>query len=172
MCPASPAAANVLREIAAIDPDMPVAEPKTMRQTIDGGLGFLLFRVGAMQAGALGILGLIVASVGVYGVLSYSASQRAKEIGIRLALGASQTDVGRLILRQGAVLVLAGIGVGLVGAIATTQVIGKFLLLATATEPLPLVGVTLLLAAIALVACYLPAWRAMRTDPMVSLRHE
>jgi predicted permease len=165
-------AASVLREIAAIDRDMPVAEPKTMRQTIDGGLGFLLFRIGAMQAGALGILGLIVASVGVYGVLSYSASQRAREIGIRLALGASQTDVGRLILRQGAVLVLAGIGVGLAGAIAITQIIGKFLLLSTATEPLPLVGVTLLLAVIALAACYLPAWRAMRTDPMVSLRHE
>jgi len=165
-------AANVLREIAAIDPDMPVAEPKTMRQTIDGGLGFLLFRVGAMQAGALGILGLIVASVGVYGVLSYSASQRAREIGIRLALGASQTDVGRLILRQGAVLVLAGIGVGLAGAIAITQIIGKFLLLATATEPMPLAGVTVLLAAIALAACYVPAWRAMRTDPMTSLRHE
>jgi predicted permease len=165
-------AANVLREIAAIDSDMPVAEPKTMRQTIDGGLGFLLFRIGAMQAGALGILGLIVASVGVYGVLSYSASQRAREIGIRLALGASQTDVGRLILRQGAVLVLAGIGVGLAGAIAITQIIGKFLLLATATEPMPLAGVTVLLAAIALAACYVPAWRAMRTNPMESLRHE
>jgi ABC-type antimicrobial peptide transport system permease subunit len=143
-----------------------------MQQTMDGGLGFILFRVGAMQAGALGILGLVVASIGVYGVLSYSASQRAREIGIRLALGASQADVRRLILQQGATLVLAGIAIGLVGAIAVTQAISKFLMLATATEPLTFVAVTVLLLAIALLACYLPAWRAMRVDPMVSLRHE
>ena len=165
-------AARVREEIAALDRDMPVPDPMTLRQSMNGSLGFLLFRVGAMQAGALGVLGLIVAAVGVYGVLSYSASQRAREIGIRLALGASQGDVGRLILRQGALLVLAGIGVGLIGAIAMTQIIGKFLLLAAATEPLPLGLVTLMLAAIALAACYLPAWRAMRTDPAVSLRHE
>ena len=165
-------AARVREEIAALDRDMPVPDPMTLRQSMNGSLGFLLFRVGAMQAGALGVLGLIVAAVGVYGVLSYSASQRAREIGIRLALGATQGDVGRLILRQGALLVLGGIGVGLIGAVAMTQVIGKFLLLATATEPLPLGLVTLTLAAIALAACYLPAWRAMRTDPAVSLRHE
>ncbi len=170
--PAEAMTTSVLREIAALDADMPVAEPKTMRQTIDGGLGFLLFRIGAMQAGALGLLGLLVASIGVYGVLSYSASQRAREIGIRLALGASQADVRRLILRQGATLVAAGIVVGLAGAIAVTRAIRKFLLLAGATEPLMIGAVTVLLGAIALVACYLPAWRAMRVDPMESLRHE
>jgi predicted permease len=165
-------AASVAREIAALDPDMPYAEPKTMRQVIDGGLGFLLFRVGALQAAALGVLGLIVASIGVYGVLSYSASQRAREIGIRLALGASRTDVRRLILRQGATLVGIGIGLGLVAAIAITRAIEKLLLIVSGTDAMTFVGVTMFLSAIALLACYLPAWRAMRVDPMVSLRHE
>ena len=96
-----------------------------------------------------------MASIGVYGVLSYSASQRAREIGIRLALGASQADVRRLILQQGAGLVLGGIAIGLVGALAVTQAIGKFLLLATATEPLTFVTVTVLLMVVALLACYL-----------------
>lgn len=170
--PPQTVAAEITREIAALDPEMPIAEPRTMHETIDGGLGFLLFRIGALQAGALGVLGLIVASIGVYGVLSYSASQRAREIGIRLALGASQVDVRRLILQQGVTLVLAGILIGLAGAVAVTQAIDKFLMLTTATEPLTFIGVTALLAAIALLACYLPAWRAMRVDPMVSLRHE
>jgi putative ABC transport system permease protein len=151
---------------------MPYAEPKTMRQVIDGGLGFLLFRVGALQAAALGVLGLIVASIGVYGVLSYSASQRAREIGIRLALGASRTDVRRLILRQGATLVGIGIALGLVAAIAITRAIEKLLLIVSGTDAMTFVGVTMFLSAIALLACYLPAWRAMRVDPMVSLRHE
>jgi predicted permease len=164
--------ASMLREIAALDADMPASEPASMRRTIDSGLGFILFRVGALQAAALGILGLIVASIGVYGVLSYSASQRAREIGIRLALGATQADVRRLIVRQGALLVFAGIALGLVLAVLVTRLIGKFLLIVSSTDPLTFGGVTTFLAAIALVACYLPAWRAMRVDPMVSLRHE
>lgn len=163
---------SMLREIAAIDADMPASDPVPLRRTIEGGLGFLLFRIGAMQAAALGGLGLIVAAVGVYGVLSYSASQRAREIGIRLALGATQANVRRLIVRQGATLVVAGIGVGLVLSVGVTRLIGKFLLLERATDPLTFAAVTAFLAAIALVACYLPAWRAMRASPMESLRHE
>ena len=122
-------AISMLREVAALDADMPAAEPEQLRRTIEGGLGFLLLRVGAMQAGALGVLGFIVATIGVYGVLSYSASQRAREIGIRLALGATQANVRRLIVRQGATLVFAGIGAGLLIAFGVTRLLSKFLLL-------------------------------------------
>jgi putative ABC transport system permease protein len=164
-------AAEVLREISALDPDMPVAEPKTMQQTMDGGLGFILFRVGAMQAGALGILGLIVASIGVYGVLSYSASQRARN--------RHQARARRESGRRAAADSAAGRDARADGDCDRPRrghrrdaAISKFLMLATATEPLTFVAVTVLLLAIALLACYLPAWRAMRVDPMVSLRHD
>ena len=90
----------VEREIQALDPDVPVADVKTMTQVIEGGMGFVLFRVGTLQAGAMGVLGLLLTIVGVYGVVSYGASQRTREIGIRMALGAEPAAVRRLILRE------------------------------------------------------------------------
>jgi predicted permease len=163
---------TVTREIAALDRDMPIAEVKTMRQVIEGGFGFLLFRTGALQATALGLIGVILAVVGVYGVVSYGASQRTREIGIRLALGAAPSHVRRIVLGQGLVLVAIGLGVGFVLTYVATHALAKMLLLVSASDPIAFGSVTALLAVVALIACYLPARRATRVDPMVALRHE
>ena len=119
----------------------------------------------------MGILGLLLTIVGVYGVVSYGASQRTREIGIRLALGAEPADVGQLVLRQGIRLVSTGIALGLVIAAGVTRTLSR-LLFVIGDDTGTFAVVTILLAAIALVACYLPARRAMRVDPMIALRHE
>jgi putative ABC transport system permease protein len=162
----------VEREIHALDPDISVADVKTVRQIIQGGLGFLIVRVGAMQATAMGLLGLLLSAVGVYGVVSYGASQRTREMGIRLALGAEPRTVGGIVLRQGASLVAAGILCGLVVTMIVTRAISRFFVLVSATDMPTFAAVTALLSLIALIACYLPARRAMRVDPIVALRHE
>jgi macrolide transport system ATP-binding/permease protein len=162
----------VEREITALDPEIPVAGMRTMRQVIDGGFGFLLVKIGATEATGLGLVGLLLAMVGVYGIVSYGASQRAREIGIRLALGAQPGHVRRLVLGQGAALVAVGLVIGFVLTVAATQAVAKTLLLVSATDPLAFGGVTAGLALVALVACYVPARRVTRVDPMVALRHE
>jgi putative ABC transport system permease protein len=118
------------------------------------------------------MLGLILAVVGVYGVVSYGAAQRTREIGIRMALGAQPVSVLGLVLRQGVFLVFGGMAVGLAGALALVRVLRQFLQFTSATDPLVFASVSLLLMVVALAACYIPARRAMRTDPMVALRHE
>jgi len=165
-------AARVQREIQSLDPEMPVADLRTMNQSLAGGFGFLLFRIGAIQGGTMGILGLLLAMIGVYGVVSYGASQRTREIGIRMALAAGPADVRSLVLGHGLRLVIAGVATGLVAAAVFTRVAAGYVLLVSTTDPLTFTMVTLLLAAIALWACYLPARRAMRVDPVVALRHE
>ena len=160
------------REIHALDPDISVADVRTVRQIIHGGLGFLIVRVGALQATAMGLLGLLLSAVGVYGVVSYGASQRTREMGIRLALGAAPRTVGGIVLRQGAWLIAAGIVCGLAVTLIVTRAISRFFVLVSATDVPTFVAVTALLSLIALVACYLPARRAMRVDPIVALRHE
>jgi putative ABC transport system permease protein len=159
-------------EIAALDPEVPIADVKTLTQIVQGGMGFVLFRVGTLQAGAMGVLGLLLAVVGIYGVVSYGASQRTREMGIRLALGAEPAALGRLVLRQGATLVVAGVFCGLLAAAGLTRALSRFFFLGSGMEAATFAAVTLLLSAIALVACYLPARRAMRVDPMIALRHE
>ncbi|MCX6628826.1 MAG: ABC transporter permease [Candidatus Solibacter sp.] len=165
-------AVRVQREIRALDMDIPISDLRTMKQSLAGGMGFMMFRLGAFQAAALGVLGLVLAVVGVYGVVSYGATQRTREIGIRMALGAYPGDILRLILRQGVVLVGVGICGGILGALALSRITRRLLVLVSGTDPGTFVAVTLALAAIALVACYIPARRAMRVDPMVALRHE
>lgn len=160
------------REIHALDPDMPIADARPLREIIRGGIGFVLFHIGSVQAGAMGLLGLILAAVGVYGVVSYGASLRIREMGIRVALGAPPAAVRALVLRQGTALVMLGILCGLAAAAAVTRMLSRLFVLVGALDPMTFGGVTLLLGAIALVACYLPARRAMRVDPMVALRHE
>jgi putative ABC transport system permease protein len=120
----------------------------------------------------MGVLGLLLAVVGVYGVVAYGASQRTREMGIRLALGADPAVVRGLVLRQGAGLVVAGIACGLIVAAGVTRALSRVFFLADSTDAPTFAVVTALLAAIALVACYLPARRAMRVDPMIALRHE
>jgi predicted permease len=162
----------VEREIHALDADMPIADARPLREIVEGGVGFVMFHIGSVQAGAMGLLGLILAVVGVYGVVSYGASLRMREMGIRVALGASPAAVRGLVLRQGSALVVAGIIVGLAIAAAVTRTLSTFFVLVGSLDVATFAGVTVLLSAIALVACYLPARRAMRVDPMTALRHE
>src|SRR5205085_602079 len=116
--------------------NMPVSDLQTMTRSLGGAHGFLIFRVGAMQAGALGVLGLVLAVVGVYGVVSYGAAQRTREIGIRMALGATPRAILGIILRHGVWMVLSGIAAGLVAAAALTRLLARFLLLVSPSDPI------------------------------------
>jgi predicted permease len=163
---------RVQQEIQALDPDLPLADFQTMTESLNGFMGFRMFQMGAQQAAAMGLLGLILAAIGVYGVVSYGAVQRTHEIGIRMALGAEPAQVLGMILRQGIWLIAAGVLSGLVAASVFTRLTARVLPLIDRTDPVAFGVVTLLLAAITLWACYVPARRAMRVDPVVALRHE
>lgn len=163
---------QVQSEVHALDPNMPASDVQTMRQSLSGGNGFFIFKVGAILAAALGIVGLMLAVVGVYGVVSFAASQRTHEIGIRLALGASRRDILLLVLRQGLVLVITGVVSGVLLAGGLSHFMARLLVGVSPTEALTFVTATCLLAGIGLWACCAPARRAMRLDPMVALRYE
>ena len=160
------------REIKALAPDMPIADLRTMTQSLQGVFGFLIFRIGAIQAGGLGLLGLILAIVGVYGVVSFGASLRTREIGIRVALGAQTRDVLRLILGQGLTLVAVGLLVGLAFSIGMSRLLAHFLPLVNAADWTTFAAVAAGLAALSLVACYVPARRATKVPVMKALRYE
>jgi predicted permease len=164
--------AQVQNTIRALDPNMPISDVRTMQQSLTGPNGFFIFRIGAILAAAMGILGLTLAVVGVYGVVSFAASQRTHEIGIRMALGADRTAILRLVLRQGLVLVMAGVLSGVLLAWALTRSMATLLIGVSPTDALTFATATLLLGGIGLWACYAPARRAMALDPMVALRYE
>jgi predicted permease len=164
----------VERDVHRLDAGMPIVNLQTMEQFLEGGdgNGFFLFRLGASLAASIGILGLILAAIGVYGVLSYAARQRTHEIGVRMALGASRRDVLKLLFRQGASVIVPGMFAGLFLAWALTRTLGRLLVGVRAGDPLTYTCAAILLATVALLACYIAARRAMRVDPMVALRHE
>jgi ABC-type antimicrobial peptide transport system permease subunit len=142
-----------------------------MTTALDTLNGFLLFRFAATLAASLGILGLILAVVGVYGVISYGASQRTQEIGIRLALGAQPLQILKLILRQGFIIVGAGVLAGILAAAGMARLVANLLFGVRPGDPLTYVTASALLAAVALVACWIPV-RVMRVDPVIALRYE
>jgi len=164
---------RVQEQIHNLAPGLPVVGAETMEQALDGGsTGFYAFHLGADLAAALGILGLTLALVGVYGVISYSTSRRTHEIGIRMALGARPSDIWRIVFRQGLAIVGAGALIGILAALGLTRVMASFLYGISAHDPLTYLGVTLGIAAVALLACYIPSRRATRIDPMEALRYE
>jgi predicted permease len=158
--------------IHSLEPAMPVYDVQSMTTALDTLNGFLIFRFAAALAASLGILGLILAVVGVYGVISYAASQRTHEIGIRLALGAQPRQILKMIFRQGFLIVGAGVLAGVLAAAAMARLVGNLLFGVAPGDPLTYVSASALLAIVALLACYIPARRAMRLDPMVALWHE
>jgi putative ABC transport system permease protein len=158
--------------VRGLDPNLPVYDVMTMEQAVAGANGYFMFKVGAAFAGSLGALALLLAVVGVYGVVSYAASQRKREIGIRMALGAQRQSIFALVIRQAAVLVGSGVAVGALAALAVTRILASLLFGVHSYDPLTYAGVAALLMAAALIACYIPARRAVRVDPMVALRYE
>ena len=160
---------GLVHSLAAV---MPVSNIQTMTEGLDTLRGFLLYQIGAALAGSLGFLGLTLAVVGVYGVVSCTAGQRTHEIGIRMALGARPIDVLKMVLRQGFLIVGAGLLVGILAAFAIARLAGNFLSGVSPLDPLTYVSASFLLAVVALLACYIPARRAMKVDPMIALRYE
>ena len=143
---------------------------QTMNQVISESLAARRFSM--MLLGTFAVLALVLASIGIYGVISYLVERRTQEIGIRMALGADRADMLRLILRGGLTLALVGAGIGIVCSLALTRLMGKMLYGVTATDPMTFVAVTLLLLLVAAAACWLPARRAMRVDPAIALRYD
>ena len=162
----------IQKEIHLIDPEIPVYDVTTMKESLDGGNGFFLLTMGAAFAGTLGALGLILAVVGVYGVVSYSASQRTNEIGIRMALGAQSADILKMVVSEGLGLVLIGLGIGLAAALALTRLMSNMLFGIKPYDPVTYTSAVVLLLAVAFVACFIPAHRSTRIDPMIALRYE
>jgi putative ABC transport system permease protein len=163
-------AASVRKQVLEIDSNQPVADVKTMDVWLDSAVAAPRYRTALL--GLFALLALALASTGIYGVMAYSVSQRTHEIGVRMALGARRLDVLKLVVRQGMTLVIVGVGLGLVGALALTRLMSTLLFGVTAKDPFTFAAVAALLSLVAFVACYLPARRATRIDPLTALRYE
>lgn len=161
---------GVREVIRNADPDQPVSNIASMEEVLTKETGPR--RLGMILLSIYAGLALLLASLGVYGVLSYLVVQQTPEIGVRMALGASRRDVLGLVMSRGAILVLSGVTIGAIGAFALTRFMSSLLFEVTATDPITFVSISLLLTAIALTACFLPARRATKVDPMVALRYE
>jgi putative ABC transport system permease protein len=160
----------VREQVKALDKDLSLPTLTTLEGIVSDSLSERRFNL--FLLGALALVALVMAAVGIYGVMAQAVSRRTHEIGIRMALGARAVDVLGLVLRQSLALILSGAGVGLVGAWALTRVMAGLLFGVSATDPVTFVSIALLLIGVALLASYLPARRAAKVDPMVALRHE
>lgn len=163
-------ATAVKSAVWSMDPNLPISEVYTMDGVV--AIANAQPRFEMMLLAIFAMVALVMASVGIYGVMSYSVSRRTREIGIRVSLGASRTDVLMLVLRQGMILALSGLAVGIAGALLIARLMTKLLYGVRPTDPLTFLGVAALLMGVALVASCIPARRAMRVDPMIALRHE
>jgi predicted permease len=164
------AAGTVTQVIHRLNADLPISDVSTLEDRI--GAGTFTLRMAGAFVGVFGVLALVLAAVGLYGVIAYGARQRTHEIGIRLALGARPEDVGKMVLGQGTRLALVGVGIGLAASLGAARLVRSLLFGVGTTDPVTFVVVTGLLIAVALVACYVPARRAMRVNPIDALRHE
>jgi putative ABC transport system permease protein len=160
----------VQSEVLAVDKNLPVPEIKSLTEHM--GQPLWAARMGASLFGIFGFLALLLAAVGIYGVMAYSVTRRTQEIGIRMALGAQPLDILKLVVRQGMTLVLIGVAIGLAGAWVVMRVLSSFFYGVSPTDLVTYTGVAVLLTGVALLASFIPARRATKVDPMVALRYE
>jgi ABC-type antimicrobial peptide transport system permease subunit len=160
----------VRREVRGFDPGLAFFKTTTLKDDLRAAISTQ--RMAAALVSLFGLIALALTAVGLYGVISYSVERRVREIGIRMALGAQSSDVLKMMMREGAALIAAGLMIGLAGAWAATRLIEGRLYKVSPTDPLTFAGITILLIAVALIACYIPAQRATKVDPMVALKYE
>jgi predicted permease len=162
--------ADVRQAVWSMNPNLPLASVRTLQEIYDKSLARTSFTL--VMLAIAGAMALLIGLVGIYGVISYAVSQRQREIGTRIAVGAQRSDVMKLILTEGMSLILIGLAVGVAGSLVSTRFLSALLFGVTPTDPLTFVAVVLLLALVALAACYLPARQAVRVDPIIALRYE
>jgi putative ABC transport system permease protein len=163
-------AATVRKTVWEVDKDQPVSNIRTMEDILSKSIARQRFTM--LLLGIFAGVALLLAAVGIYGVMSYSLAQRTHEIGIRMALGAQSRDVLKLAVGQGLKLVLIGVAIGLVAALGLTRVLKSLLFGVSATDPTTIFALSMLLVGVALLASYIPARRATKVDPLVALRYE
>jgi putative ABC transport system permease protein len=162
--------AAIRREVQTLDPNLPAFNVMTLADNIE--ISLFPARLGAVLLGVFGALALLIASIGVYGVMSFGVSERTREMGIRMALGAQRRDVLRLVILQGMKVTAIGVVVGAGLALMSTRVLSSYLYDVSTTDPIIFAGITLILIGVALLACYVPARRATKVDPLEALRYE
>ena len=160
----------IAEQVRALDPDQPLASVRTMDELLRRTLSETRFSL--LLFGLFAALALVLAAIGIYGVMATAVTQRTHEIGLRMALGAQRRDVFSLIVGEGMAMVVIGVAVGLASAVALTRLMSSLLFEVSPTDPPTLAIITLLLAVVALLACFLPARRATKVDPLVALRYE
>ena len=172
LLPAGDIARQVQTQVHTLDPNLPVFDVMPMTESLEGGNGYFFMRIAATFAGALGGLSLLLAVVGMYGVISYAVNQRIHEIAVRIALGAQKQNIFGMVIGYGLKLVVAGLAIGVGLAAGLSRFLSTLLVNTGALDPLAYVSASLLLVIVAALGCYVPARRAVRVDPMVALRYE